>query len=54
MGEGVKRPTRTSVVTIEYRAYFYDHTEFDTSKEKKIKLTLDDRTWPEGLRKAIE
>jgi hypothetical protein len=54
VGEGVKMPSRNSVATITYRAYFFDHTEFDSSHGKPVKLSLGDIAWPEGLWKGIE
>lgn len=31
VGEGVKYPKRNAIARITYRAYFFDHTEFDSS-----------------------
>ena len=39
--------------TIVYRAYFYDHTEFDSSHNQPIQISLGDISWPEGLWKSI-
>lgn len=33
VGEGVKRPKMNSLATIIYKAYFFDHTVFDSSNE---------------------
>jgi FKBP-type peptidyl-prolyl cis-trans isomerase len=53
VGEGVSCPKRNSVATITYKAYFFDHTEFDSSAVP-IKISLGDIAWPEGLWKGIE
>lgn len=53
VGEGFKTPNRNAVATITYKAYFFDHTEIESSKVP-IKLSLGDIAWPEGLWKGIE
>ena len=32
VGEGVKKPVKNSIAIIEYKAYFFDHTVFDSSE----------------------
>jgi len=41
------------LVTIIYKAYFFDHTLFDSSNDKPIQISLGDISWPEGLWKGI-
>ncbi len=53
IGEGVKRPKLNHLATIIYRAYFFDHTDFDSSQGQPIVLNLGDIAWPEGLWKGI-
>jgi hypothetical protein len=40
--------------TIIYKAYFFDHTVFDSSNDQQVQLTLGDISWPEGLWKGIQ
>jgi FKBP-type peptidyl-prolyl cis-trans isomerase len=54
VGEGTKRPKKNALASVTYRAYFFDHKEFDTSNERPIKIGLGDIAWPEGLWKGIE
>lgn len=42
------------MATIVYKAYFFDHTEFDSSHGEPIQISLGDISWPEGLWKGIE
>lgn len=52
VGEGVKYPKRNYLVKINYKAYFFDHTDFDSGNE--VTLALGDVSWPEGLWLGIE
>lgn len=54
MGEGVKRPKLNHLATIVYKAYFFDHTEFDSSQDLPVVLSLGDIAWPEGLWKGLQ
>lgn len=42
------------LATITYKAYFFDHTVFDSSNEQPVQLSLGDISWPEGLWKGIQ
>jgi len=53
VGEGHKRPKMNHLVSVTYKAYFFDHTEFDSSKGEPVKMSLGDIRWPEGLWKGI-
>lgn len=53
VGEGNKRPKMNHLARITYKAYFFDHTEFDSSKGEAVTLSLGDIRWPEGLWKGI-
>lgn len=53
VGEGVKRPKMNHLARITYKAYFFDHTEFDSSKGEAMTISLGDIRWPEGLWKGI-
>ena len=53
LGEGSKRPKMNHLVNVTYKAYFFDHTEFDSSKGQQVKMSLGDIRWPEGLWKGI-
>ena len=48
------KPKRNALARITYRAYFFDHTEFDSSKGKPIVFKIGNLAWPEGLSKGIE
>jgi uncharacterized protein YcfL len=52
VGEGVKRPKRNAVATIDYKLYFFDHTPIE--EVTSLKLSLGDICFPEGLWKGIE
>ena len=52
VGEGVKHPKRNFIAKINYKAYFYDHLEFDQGTE--VSIALGDASWPEGLWLGIE
>ena len=54
MGEGIKKPKLNYLATIIYKAFFFDHTEFDSSNDQPIQISLGDISWPEGLWKGIE
>ncbi len=43
-----------SLTFVSYRAYFFDHTEFDSSNGQTVRIGLGDIKWPEGLWKGIE
>jgi len=53
VGEGVKRPKQNYLVTFTYKAYFFDHTEFDSSNGQLVVASVGDIAWPEGLWKGI-
>jgi FKBP-type peptidyl-prolyl cis-trans isomerase 2 len=53
VGEGKKKPKMNYLVKILYRAYFFDHEQFDSSNDEIIELSLGDISWPEGLWKGI-
>lgn len=53
VGEGVKRPKMNHLARVTYKAYFFDHTEFDSSKGEAVTISLGDIRWPEGLWKGI-
>jgi FKBP-type peptidyl-prolyl cis-trans isomerase len=54
VGEGIKRPKMNYVVSVIYKAYFFEHTEFDSSNDEAVQISLGDISWPEGLWKGIE
>lgn len=45
---------RHHIATIIYKAYFFDHTLFDSSNGEAIPFVLGDSSWPEGLWNGIE
>ena len=54
VGEGKGKPKRNYLAKIIYKAYFFDHSEFDSSNGQPIEISLGDIAWPEGLWKGIE
>ena len=52
LGEGFKNPKMNSIVTIDYKLYFFDHTSIEVGTA--VKLSLGDIAWPEGLWKSIQ
>ena len=54
LGEGVKKPKLNHLATVVYKAYFFDHTEFDSSHESPVVLSLGDIAWPEGFWKGLQ
>jgi len=53
VGDGVKKPKMNYLCSIIYKAYFYDHTQFESSNGKPVQISVGDISWPEGLWKGL-